>query len=275
MKHLFQKYIIHPLRLLFSNGSVFIAFFAVILANYFSSSNPIPLSDTGRWAFVILPESLLSLVTRANVLLIALAGILVKAWLTLVVAKEMLHIYQHSRIGLIDSIKRITRVDFLWYLTYQVAIYAAFAAIALAFYLPAYFAYHGGSADLSIGLLVVFGFFYPAFYICLSTGSMVAVMSIPSSSKISILRFLLTGRRITALYAFYFARITLELGLLFLVPFVAVAIFKQVWLATLSAVVGLLIPFALMRGTAYELKLELLKDWTLIRSMFQKHYADD
>ena len=274
MKAIFHKYIIHPTKLLFANSSVFLAFFAVIVANYLSNNDSVPLSNTGRWAFEIIPRAAIGFLTDWRLWLIVLSGFLLKTWLTALVGKEMLFIYQHNRVGLWNTIKRITIADLGWFVKCELVTYTIFGSIALLFYLPGYFLFHYASVDLSWALLAAFGILYPCFYIFLSTGSMVAVMSISSKEKWRLLRFLLTGRRLFALYCFYFVRISLELGLIFVLPFVALAIFKNWWLATISSLGGLVLPFALMRGSAYELKLNLLRNDGVIRAQFRQHYAE-
>ncbi len=270
-----KRYVLHPLKLLFDNTSIFLVFFVVIFVNFVSDKNgAIPLDALGQWAFRTLPSALIALLQQPAIVSILAATFLLKTILTVFVAKEMLMIYQRRRKSIKQSLTEMRLQEIWWFFLCECIAYCLFGSIALALYLPSYFVYHHYAIDCSYALVAAFVVLYPAFYILLSTGSMMSVLSLPANRRWQKLRILLLGKPIFTLYGFYFCRISLELALLFVAPYVALKLTHSYWLAIVTSAAGLILPFALLRGSAYELKLRLLSSDAEIRALFDQHYAE-
>ncbi|RDJ93621.1 hypothetical protein B4Q13_20725, partial [Lacticaseibacillus rhamnosus] len=82
-----------------------------------------------------------------------------------------------------------------------------FGLIGLALYLPACWAWHTHHLNFIVPLIMSYILLYPAFYVCVSTTSKVAVMPLGSKKRVEKLRYLVGWRNAIKLYVFYFIRL--------------------------------------------------------------------
>lgn len=266
--------VVDPLRVIARNASVLIPVGVVIFLNYASNFGDGPKIDfSNEWLFVRLPEELLQSVLSRTMILLGLMFFVAQTLATIVVAQDMTRIFLGCRASLGDSIRRIRSSDVLWFLAYELAVWFVFGLFALACYVSARAAWMQASVNGLIPLAVVFVVLYPVFYICLSAGSMVAVLPISSRERLSLLRIFLRWRNGVKMYSFYFVRLTVETILMIVVPAFAIALLKSYFLAVVSAIAGMAIPYSFLRGSAYELKLDILRDESVIQELFAIHFA--
>ncbi|MCI0562483.1 MAG: hypothetical protein MN733_28695, partial [Nitrososphaera sp.] len=156
-----------------------------------------------------------------------------------------------------------------------IVVYMFFGAIAILSYELTIAVRKATSVDSYIVLFSLFAVLYPLYYLCLSVASMVAAFPRARVQKVGDAIFLLRYPRVWKLYLFYILRLGLEGVLLIVVPLVALTVLESPTIATASIAAGLFVPFALIRGASYELKLLLFEDYQPVRRIFSAHYEDN
>jgi len=103
---------------------------------------------------------------------------------------------------------------------------------------------------------------------------MIAVLPVGAQNRLNKVFFLLSGNRMRILYPFYIVRLSVETTLLFILPIAISLILRNPIVADFVALIGVIFTFALMRSSAYEIKLDQLRDDREIRSIFLEHYKE-
>lgn len=212
----------------------------------------------------------------SHYLIAALIGVfLVKTLVVVAIATDLMLIYQRKRGSIKATICNIRIQSIMWFLLAQIAVYMFFGAIACVSYQLTVAVREATSADPYIALLSLFAVLYPFYYMCLSVASLVAVFPRASVQKVEDAMYLLRYPRVWKLYLFYILRLGLEGVLVIVVPLVALTTLKSPTIAAISIAAGLLVPFALIRGASYELKLLLFENYQPVRRIFAAHYRDN
>lgn len=269
-----EQYVLPPLRLLLSNGTVLLAILFVIALDYYSQSTSVEAGTSiGAWAYDALPRLIRSILNRPALIAAGIAASLLRSAVVTVIAQDMMCIYAGTRKGLLATVGKTSLRQILWFIAAELIAYAVFGLVASLFYLPTYIVWRVWNQDLSIALVGAFVLIYPVFYLVFSVLSMVAVMPFSSSKRLGIIRSLLSGDSFRKLYVFYLVRLGIEALLLFILPVVAVRYLHNGWLATVCVIIVLLLPIALFRGVAYEVKLGLLKTDPDVYRLFERRFA--
>jgi hypothetical protein len=271
---IFTRYVAVPFRLILSNLGVLVPLFFVLLANwYFNKSTDGSIVFSSDWLYRNAPTILHKILISKLALLIVATGFVIQSVLTLVVAKEMMLIYSRTRIGLLDTIAKIKLNEVAWFFSGELLIYFVFGVIAILVYLPTYLLWEHLEINLYFVVFLAFAVLYPAFYMMVAMLSTFAVLPLYSNSKIKKMIYLLSGKRLWNLYLFYLLRLGLEMIFAIGLPIAFMAYFHNIILATVSAILGLVLPFALLRGAAYALKLQLLINDEEISVIFNRYFV--
>jgi hypothetical protein len=188
--------------------------------------------------------------------------------------KDMMNIFTRGRKGLISSLRAISWNNFWWFLKVELLIYIIFNAIAITFYTLCYFIWlKTGFEVLPVAILfAAFAFFYPLFYFSFSFASMVCVFPIGNQNRFNKIHHFLPWEALKRTYIFYGVRLSLEYLFLFVLPFIAVYFFKNIIVAKVFALFGLLLPLLLLRGSAYTFKLKILENDSDVKRLFKQHF---
>ena len=274
----FYRLLKHALGMLRQNPSVLLVFFFVIVYNglqhwLLSVHDNVQVLDLGAWAFESLPILVSEIFSDPIYLLLVLLALLAQAFFGVWVSQELMLIYQHQRRSVLDSLEHLRVAPFIWLFLAIVIVHLVFGAFGLALYAPAYALWH--LRHMNFLPVLVFGFvvLYPLFYISLSVSATFSVLPFSTRERIKKMKYLASGKKIRALYFFYAARLAIEGVLVLVLPYMSLILFQNEALASISLTIGLLVPFALLRGSSYELKLELLISDPDINALFAKHFC--
>lgn len=272
---LFATYIKEPFFLMMRNKSIFILLLLFIVINHFSEKfTSVELVYNADFLFGSFPDLFLSLIRQPFVIALWIGFFLVKAVVIAMMGMDFYRIFARERKGLGESITHIPRKAFLWLLFVEGIVYVVFTAIAFIFFLFSYLVWMNGHSVASIILLFgAFCFFYPLFYLAFSVSSMLAVLPLSPKEKFARLASFFRPPIVLKAYVFYGIRLSIEYVFLFGVPAIAFLVFENSLIATISAMIGLLVPLILFRGAAYEFKLAMLRHDPKIRAIFANHFA--
>lgn len=155
-----------------------------------------------------------------------------------------------------------------WLMVAELLLYGlAIAALAIIF-LPLLMVWRAYHLDFSVWIVICVGLAYPLYYAAGAAASMVAVFPVASSAKVSVLRGLASRSNLGKLYVFYALRIGIELLLVVVVPLALSPLAAGRVLGSVSIALGLMIPFTLLQGAAYQLKLNLLSADPTVQRLF-------
>jgi hypothetical protein len=262
-----------PALLLRRNRSIFGVFFGAVL---FNVAQPrlahLKLTKAG-WIFDHLIPSIVSALDSVWIWLLLIGLYIVRTAITLLVSEEIMLMFRGRRQGTRSSLHNLKPRDGLWLgLVGMLCYIVAIAALALV-YLPMLLLWRDAHVDLGILLLGLVALGYPVYYASVAAVSMVAVFPIASNARFRILRKLTRLRVAGRLYVFYGVRILIELLLLFVVPALVAPLHSGRIIGTISVSAGILIPFTLLQGAAYQFKLVLLADDPIVHGLFSAHLA--
>jgi len=270
-RKLLYTYLLRPFRLIKSNKSILILFLGILVLDHLSN---IDIKLTPKWIYETLPELFLSGVKTPLLIFTFLVIFFAQAFITVLIAQDMFSIYTGNRKGVIQSVSSIEIPNITWFFKYEIGIIVLFSLIAGVFYFPSLFVWQRFQIDLSSVFFAAFFILYPVFYACISFIVMFAVLPLNNNQRIEKLKSLFTLRRLLKIYSFYFARVSIELFLVIIFPFIIITFLKIRWLASLSVAIGLMIPFAVIRGSSYEFKLSMFSQDPDMQNIFQNHYSD-
>jgi hypothetical protein len=274
----FHRYIIKPFYLLIRNWTIFLLFFIfLIISNVYAKYSNIDLKINATSIYNNLPSSLLSLFANKLTATILFVCFLIMSYLIVGIGKDMLMIFTRQRKNLFHSMRHIALSNVIWFLKLEFYLYLLFGLIALFFYGLTFFVWKSTRMELVpiIILGCAFAFLYPFFYIGLSLGSMFSVLPISSSEKFKKIKYFLPVRTLFATYLFYSARLFIEYVFIIGLPFISIYFFKNLILANAFAILGLVFPLLLLRVSAYEFKLGILKNDADIQTIFHQHFHSD
>lgn len=281
MNNLWNKYVIRPLRLILTNGSILILILIILLldrlVNDSSSVGKLENIDqllNGVWVYEQFPLAILGLGGTESIFasLITIVAFFFQSFITVVTMLDLKLIYQNSRRGIIHTFGKIFAKDVLWYFLWITLIYLIFGGIALFFYLPSLWLWKTYNINTIIPLSLLAIFLFPVFYSMLSIGGKFSVIEMSwrekSNKVIRALRF----SNLLKIYAFYSVRLSIEFISVILAPALALWLFNNRFIAFIAGVVALLIPLATFRASTYEFFLDLYKNDPLISKMFEEHF---
>lgn len=274
----YQRYIIKPFFLLIKNWTIFLLFFIfLIISNVYAKYSNIDLKISASSIYNDLFPSLLSLFTNKLTVTILLVCFLIMSYLIVGIGKDMLMIFTRKRKNLFDSMKHITITNVIWFLKLEFYLYLIFGIIALFFYGITFLLWQSTKMELLpiIILAGAFALLYPFFYIGLSLGSMFSVLPINSAEKFKKIKYFLPLKTLFATYLFYSARLFIEYIFIIGLPFISIYFFKNFYFANGFAILGLVFPLLLLRGSAYEFKLGILSKDSDIQKIFHEHFHSD
>lgn len=272
----FETYIRKPFRLLTRNWTIFILFLVFLLVvNIGDKYVHLDLSLSSRVVFTAVPKLFMTVLGSPLILTIFLAASFMKTYLMVGMGKDMMGIFTGERRGLFQSLKSITLNNFLWFLGAELLIYIVFNAIAVTFYTLCYFMWLKTGWEIApvVILFAAFAFFYPLFYFSFSFASMVCVFPIGNKKRWNLISYFLPWNALKKTYVFYAARLSLEYLFLFILPFIFIYFFKNTLIAKYCALIGLLLPLLLLRGSAYTFKLRMMRNNAEISALF-RHFLN-
>jgi hypothetical protein len=217
------------------------------------------------------------LIGNFYVVAILVLAFLAKTVLLVAIGEDLMLIFTRERKSLIDSLKKITWGNFFWLLKYEAIVYIIFGLIAAIFYALSSYIWQLSSNGL-LALVVLFGVFvllYPLFYISFSLCSTICVLPVTKAKKHTLLFYFFKPKNILPTYLFYLVRLALEYMFVFVLPFAALYFFKNVILANIFILLGLALPLLLLRGSAYEFKLNILRGDMDVQNIFADHYLSE
>lgn len=274
-KTLFHKFILNPFFLLIRNWTIFLLFFIfLIISNVYAKYSSIDIKINSIFIYQNLPNSLFSLFKSKLTATILIISFLIMSYLIVGIGQDMFMIFTRRRKNLIHSMKHITLNNILWFLKLEFYLYSIFGFIALIFYVLTFLLWWKTQMDLIpvIILGAIFIFLYPFFYIGLSLGSMLSVLPLSSNEKFSKIKYFLPVKSLITTYLFYSTRLFIEYTFIIGLPFISIYFFRNPYLANMFAILGLVFPLLLLRGSAYEFKLTILNTDAQIQGIFKEHF---
>jgi len=274
-KPFFHKYIIKPFYLLIRNWTIFLLFFIfLVISNIYTKYSNIELKVTSSFIYQKLPLAILSLFSNILTTTVLIVCFLFMSYLIVGIGKDMMMIFTRTRKNLFDSMKQITLNEIIWFLKLEFHLYFLFGMIALLFYGITFLIWNATNSEiLPVAILgITFVFLYPFFYIGLSLGSMFSVLPLTTQEKFRKIKYFLPTKTLFATYLFYSGRLFIEYIFIIGLPFISIYFFKNIYMANGFAILGLVVPLLLLRGSAYEFKLGILKKDSDIQNIFEKHF---
>lgn len=276
---LFNRYILSPLKVIFSNPIILLFVFVITIFNLFSnkllsSILNIQLELKPEWIYYKFPALILRLLDQ-KMLEISIISFLVFLCASIISVNVMLNITEVYR-GRVYNFKTIFTRNLtkalVWFFIAEVILHLVFGLIGLLMYICCLFLYRCCQIDLILLLLGLSVFLYPFFYLLLSFSAMMAVLPLTSVDKISKFNYIFMKKNFFQIYIFYLVRIGMEMGLLIFCPLLISYFGLPTYLFSVSIALILTIPFAFFRGSGYEIKLLILSNDKQINTIFQSYY---
>lgn len=282
MTNLWNKYVVKPLRLILSNGSILILILAILLLDHLMNDSGKGINSVenidqllnGKWAYEQLPLVVTGLSGTGSIFagLIALVLFFFQSFLTIITMLDLKLIYQNSRKGILHTFGQIPIRDVLWYFLWITIVYLVSGVIALTFYLPSLWLWKAYGINTIIPLFIIAAFLFPAFYSMLSLGGKISVIQMSWKEKFVKVIQALRLHSLLKIYAFYPIRLGIEFGSVIIVPAITLALFNNRVIAFVAGVIALLIPLATFRASTFEFFLNLYRDDPLIQKNFSDHF---
>lgn len=273
-----HRYIVRPFYLLVRNWTIFLLFLIFLLiSNIYSKYSNIDLNLSANFIYKKLPSTFFSLFANGTTVVVLFVCFLLMSYLIVGIGKDMLMIFTRTRRNLIDSMKHITLSQVIWFLKLEFYLYFLFGAIALMFYGLTFLIWNVTKSELIPVVILGGGFalLYPFFYIGLSLGSMFSVFPLSSKDKFRKISYFLPIKVLLPTYIFYAGRLFVEYIFIIGLPFISIHFFKNIYMANGFVILGLMLPLLVLRGSAYEFKLGILKKDADIQNIFHKHYNSE
>lgn len=267
-------YVTHPIRLIWKNWSALLLFSTLILLDHFLGLSKIKIELNASWAYDILPQILQKIVHSPLVVGAIIFVSLLKSIISSFLSQDMVFMYQGHRKSLINSICNVSVRNVIWFIIAESLVYFVFALIAFSFYFSTYMIWHRMRLDFFILCALAFVLLYPVFYMTLSSIWMISAFPITPKARLKKVQILLTSNNFKRLYAFYGFRVLMESAILLCLPIIITIFMKDVHFIQVAIGFALVAPLALIRGSAYEIKLDLLRNDLEMRVMFDYYYND-
>lgn len=281
MNNLWNKYVIRPLHLILTNGSILVLILIILLLDRLVNDSggvgkleSIDQLLNGKWAYEQLPLAVMGLGGTKSIFasLLTIFAFFFQSFITVVTMLDLKLIYQNSRKGIIHTFGKILVKDVLWYFLWITLIYLIFGGIALVFYLPSLWLWKTHNINTIIPLSLLAIFLFPGFYSMLSIGGKISVIEMTWREKFNKVIQALRFSSLIKIYAFYPIRLGIEFVSVILAPALALWLFNNRLIAFIAGVIALLIPLAAFRASTYEFFLDLYKHDPLISKMFEEHF---
>lgn len=273
----FRTYIKKPFGLLVKNWTIFILFLVFLIVTTIGDKYVnLHLTLSSAVVFTAVPELFAKVLSSPLILSIFLGASLLKTYLMVGIGNDMMGIFIGDRKSLFQSLKSVSWNNFLWFLGVELLIYVVFNAIAITFYTFCYYLWVQTGWEILpvVVLFTAFAFFYPLFYFSFSFASMACVFPISGKKRWNLLYYFLSWINLKKTYIFYALRLLVEYLFLFIIPFISIYFFKNALIAKYSALVGLLLPLLLLRGSAYTFKLRMMGEDQDISRLFVGYFQD-
>jgi|SRR6185437_750517 len=274
MQKLFIRFIKFPFQLMLKNVSIVILVCIYLILNKMLNSNKFgKIYLTANWVYSYGLKYLSNFFTH-SILIFIVVLFLFATFVSVAISQDMFLIFQGRRRGLLQSLSEIRIPNLIWFLKVEIVIWLFFTGVAAFFFLLTFllWKYFIAGQFALYSLLFFFIVLCPFFYLYLALGAMFSVFPLTSSQKIKKMLSFLSKKVIWKIYSFYFIRLTIENLFALILPVLFLQIFQSYYLAAISSIIGMLLPFILLRGSAYEFKIYLLRRDTDIREIFIDHF---
>lgn len=251
------------------NPSILVTFFVAACVAIFSDpSRQVKIGTTHGWFFQDAPVLLADLIWSVKGAAILFVSILLQSAASILVANDVVLAYSGERLGMLPSLRQLQVRWLLRYWCYAIGVWVPFLAVVGILFWITLQTWAVARIDLR-GLFAVLALVcYVWFYLLLAIGSFVAVLDTSADTRRKILRSLLKPPAIGKLYMFYLLRILVEVALGAVLPVLILLLSGNRPLASVVFALAVLLPFALLRGSAFELTLAFLDQIDFIRAKF-------
>lgn len=276
VKSFIFRFLIKPSVLIFKNVSIVIIFFIFLIVNTFKPENGIKPSIDPQWIFLSLPTELLKLINSASTVSLLTCLFLVKSLLVVLVGLDLRMIFSYKRKSIINTIKSLRLEYFLWFLKVELFVTIVFSTVALVCFniCKSIYINFGNGYLGEIILISLFLVLFPIYYFNISICSTLSVFPIASNRKISKLKIFYKKRNFFYTYMFYTTRLGIEYVFILALPVVSIIVFNSRIVANIFVLIGLVVPLLLLRGSAYEFKLSILRQDDDVKEIFKDHFKE-
>lgn len=276
MKEFYLLFISRPIKLLISNGSIFIytAFF-IWLDKYFDIYKNLPKGNSwDSWIYTQLPNSIINTFLSWKTLLVLVLIYLFKSFIITFYAFDLLKLFSQTRKNVFVSLYEIKIIYVIRFVVLETIIYVIFGIIAMIIYIIFRYIWLNYQFSTYFFLIIFFVLLYPLFYMSVSIAGFLSVLPLKIKTALKKIELFLSKNAFTKLYLFYGARGVLELSIFAFIPYIILSNINNVILSSVLIAMGLSIPNVVFKGSSFSFKLHLLKEDENIKEIFSKHYTN-
>lgn len=253
-------------------GIVVSYFVAAVIGAVTDPTQQLSVGLTPDWFYVALPSLVLEQLRSPTFWAMTLLTVLLQTGVTILVSEEVALAYDGTRTGIKSSLLRLKLSSWLWFLIVFSILTALFLLVGFMAIAASRYFWLTWRIDTRLGVLLLAILLYPLYYLSLAAASMVAVFQVDSLERLVMLRLLAERKVLVPLYGFYCVRLVVEIILGVVLPVAFIILLQNKILSLISFCVAIVVPFALLRGSAYEMKLSAMKRRTYVSNRFSDFF---